>query len=98
MKALAVKIAAVLVLASACHATTIPALQAAPIPDVPVLDEKSLPTSLRAALGQAGSGPVVLLPIFTRCSASCPTLTRKLVAGLAATKNRAALQGGGAFI
>ena len=30
---------------------------------------------------------MILLPIFTRCSASCPTLTRKLEAGLAAMKS-----------
>jgi SCO1/SenC len=83
--------------ASSSGANTIPALQAAPIPDVQVLDEASQPASLRSLLGQSGlgqsrlgqsrlnpsrGGPVILLPIFTRCTASCPVLTRKLEAAL----------------
>jgi len=64
--------------ASSLRATTIPALQPSPIPDVQVLNEASRPASLRAMLKQSGSGPVILLPIFTRCTASCPVLTRKL--------------------
>lgn len=87
MRMLVAQVIFVLALASASHAGAIPALQPTPIPDVPVLGEKSQPTSLRAVLQETGSGPVVLLPIFTRCSGSCPTLTRKLEAGLAAMKS-----------
>jgi len=65
------------------HATTIPALQAARVPDVSILDHTSQPTSLGVVLGPADGGPVILLPMFTRCSASCPILTHKLVAALA---------------
>lgn len=70
------------------HARTIPALQQAPIPDVQVLDEASQPASLRSMLNRAGGGPVILLPILTRCSASCPILTRKLDVALTATHLR----------
>ena len=80
-------VAVVLIVAGYSRATTMPALQLASIPDVLVLDEASRPISLRTTLEQAGAGPVILLPIFTRCSASCPTLTRKLEAGLAAMKS-----------
>ena len=33
-------------------------------------------------LTQSGGGPVLPLPIFTRCAASCPVLTRKLETAL----------------
>jgi cytochrome oxidase Cu insertion factor (SCO1/SenC/PrrC family) len=72
----------VLVAALSSYAQTIPARQATPVPDVQILDEASQSTSLRSMLNQMGSGPVILLPIFTRCSASCPVLTRKLEAAL----------------
>lgn len=69
------------------HATTIPALQPAPVPNVPIFDDASQPASFRTSLNQAGSGPVILLPIFTRCSASCPVLTRKLEVALSGIKS-----------
>ena len=68
--------------ASSSHASTIPVAQSAPIPDVQVLDEASRSASLRSMLTQSGGGPVILLPIFTRCAASCPVLTRKLETAL----------------
>jgi cytochrome oxidase Cu insertion factor (SCO1/SenC/PrrC family) len=72
-----------LLMASLGRATTMPALQASRVPEVSILDDASQPTSFGAFLGQAGSGPVILLPMFTRCSASCPILTHKLVTALA---------------
>lgn len=68
--------------ASSSRASTIPASESAPIPDVQVLDEASRSASLRSMLTQSGGGPVILLPIFTRCAASCPVLTRKLETAL----------------
>ena len=67
---------------SSSRASTIPASQSAPIPDVQVQDEASRSASLRSMLTQSGGGPVILLPIFTRCAASCPVLTRKLETAL----------------
>jgi cytochrome oxidase Cu insertion factor (SCO1/SenC/PrrC family) len=49
-----------------------------PVPDVHVWDEANQDVSLRSVLGTAGAGPVILLPVYTRCSASCPVLTQKL--------------------
>lgn len=68
--------------ASSSRASTIPVSESAPIPDVQVLDEASRSASLRSMLTQSGGGPVILLPIFTRCAASCPVLTRKLETAL----------------
>jgi len=48
------------------------------IPDVRVWDETNQNLSLRSVIGMAGGGPVILLPVYTRCAASCPVLTRKL--------------------
>jgi len=70
--------------ASSSGASTIPVSQSAPIPDVQVLDEASRSASLRSMLTQSGGGPVILLPLFTRCAASCPVLTRKLELALGA--------------
>jgi cytochrome oxidase Cu insertion factor (SCO1/SenC/PrrC family) len=43
-----------------------------------VWDESNHNLLLRAELETAGSGPVILLPVYTRCAASCPVLTQKL--------------------
>jgi hypothetical protein len=48
------------------------------VPDVRVWDESNHNLLLRAELETAGSGPVILLPVYTRCAASCPILTQKL--------------------
>jgi cytochrome oxidase Cu insertion factor (SCO1/SenC/PrrC family) len=48
------------------------------IPNVAIWDEASQKRSLWAELREAGDGPVIVLPVYTRCAMSCPTLTRKL--------------------
>jgi cytochrome oxidase Cu insertion factor (SCO1/SenC/PrrC family) len=48
------------------------------IPDIPVWDEANQQSSLWQKLQLAGDGPVILLPVYTRCTLSCPSLTRKL--------------------
>jgi cytochrome oxidase Cu insertion factor (SCO1/SenC/PrrC family) len=48
------------------------------IPDVAIWDETGRAHSLWKELQGAGVGPVIVLPVYTRCAASCPTLTRKL--------------------
>jgi len=65
--------------AASLHARVIPALEtAAPIPDVQVIDEAGNNTSLGSLLAAMGGGPVVVLPVYTRCAASCPIQTQKL--------------------
>ena len=76
-----------LVAAATCHASTVPALQLATVPDVQVIEGDASPAPLRSVLAAEGSGPIILLPIYTRCSASCPILTRKLETALAAMKS-----------
>ena len=67
------------------YARVIPAIEtAALIPDVQVLDEAGNETSLRTMLATMGSGPVVVMPIYTRCTASCPLQTQRLKQALAA--------------
>jgi cytochrome oxidase Cu insertion factor (SCO1/SenC/PrrC family) len=56
------------------------ALDLGPVPHVQVWDEANHRTSLRAVLEAGGSGSVILLPVYTRCLASCPLLTQKLEA------------------
>jgi cytochrome oxidase Cu insertion factor (SCO1/SenC/PrrC family) len=75
----------ILTLAAALPASarTIPALDQSPVPDVQVFDEASQPTSLRAMLNQPAGSPVLLLPVYTRCVASCPVLTHNLATALA---------------
>jgi cytochrome oxidase Cu insertion factor (SCO1/SenC/PrrC family) len=48
------------------------------LPDVRVWDDANQSAALRSLVATAGSGPVILLPVYTRCAASCPVLTRKL--------------------
>ena len=56
-----------------------PAAQSAsPIPDVQVLDSANNSVSMRSLIAAMGSGPVVILPIYTRCAASCPVQTQKI--------------------
>src|SRR5579863_7375943 len=76
----------VLAATSASFAVT-PARAVAQIPDVQVLDDTSQSASLSFILNKMGNGPVIVLPIFTRCSASCPVLTRKLADALQETKS-----------
>ncbi len=49
------------------------------IPDVAVWDEANHQSTLWEDLGAAGSGPVIVLPVYTRCTMSCPVTARMLV-------------------
>jgi SCO1/SenC len=51
-----------------------------PVPHVQVWDEADHKMPLQSVLEAEGSGSVILLPVYTRCSASCPVLTQKLKA------------------
>ena len=74
----------VMFLATPAYARIIPAVDtAATIPDARVLDESGTRTTVRSILGTMGGGSVVLLPVYTRCSASCPLQTQKLKRALA---------------
>jgi cytochrome oxidase Cu insertion factor (SCO1/SenC/PrrC family) len=70
-----------LALASGVSAVaTVPAgLNAGKIPDITVWDEANAQHSLWDELRAAGSGPVIVLPVYTRCTMSCPILARMLV-------------------
>jgi len=52
---------------------------AGPIPDISVWDEANVQHSLWDELRAAGTGPVIVLPVYTRCTMSCPILARMLV-------------------
>ncbi len=49
------------------------------IPDIAVWDEANVQHSLWDELRAAGTGPVIVLPVYTRCTMSCPVLARMLV-------------------
>ena len=70
-----------LALASGASAVaTVPAgMNAGKIPDITVWDEANAQHSLWNELQAAGSGPVIVLPVYTRCTMSCPILARMLV-------------------
>jgi cytochrome oxidase Cu insertion factor (SCO1/SenC/PrrC family) len=69
----------VLLAAAPAHARIAPATQStSPIPDVQVLDAAGNSVSIRSVIAAMGSGPVVILPIYTRCAASCPLQTQKI--------------------
>jgi cytochrome oxidase Cu insertion factor (SCO1/SenC/PrrC family) len=70
---------AVVLCASEVHGAVVPAKSdSGIIPNVAIWDEAGQKRSLWAELRGAGDGPVVVLPVYTRCTMSCPTLTRKL--------------------
>ncbi|HEX3372495.1 MAG TPA: SCO family protein [Candidatus Acidoferrales bacterium] len=48
------------------------------MPDVQVLDASDNSVSIRSIIGTMGTGPIVILPIYTRCAASCPLQTQKI--------------------
>jgi cytochrome oxidase Cu insertion factor (SCO1/SenC/PrrC family) len=54
-------------------------MNAGKIPDLTVWDEADVQHSLWDALRAAGPGPVIILPVYTRCTMSCPILARMLV-------------------
>lgn len=49
------------------------------LPNLTVWNENNTPLRLWDALRAAGSGPVIVLPVYTRCTMSCPVLTQMLV-------------------
>ena len=48
------------------------------IPNISIWDEANQKSGLWEKLRRAGDGPVIVLPVYTRCTMSCPVLTRKL--------------------
>jgi cytochrome oxidase Cu insertion factor (SCO1/SenC/PrrC family) len=70
-----------LALASGVRAVAVvPAgINAGKIPDITVWDEANAQHSLWEELRTAGTGPVIVLPVYTRCTMSCPILARMLV-------------------
>lgn len=71
----------VLALVSSVQATAVvPAgSNAGKMPNIAVWDEANLQTTLWDKLRAAGSGPVIVLPVYTRCTMSCPIMARMLV-------------------
>ena len=59
------------------------------VPDAAVWDEGDHKISLRSKLKGLGPDPVILLPLYTRCTGSCPVLTRKLQSELARLNSKA---------
>lgn len=49
------------------------------IPDLTVWDEADQQSTLWQKLQAGGSGPVIVLPVYTRCTMSCPITARMLV-------------------
>jgi cytochrome oxidase Cu insertion factor (SCO1/SenC/PrrC family) len=49
------------------------------IPDITVWDEANHQSTMWEKLRTAGSGPVIVLPVYTRCTMSCPVTARMLV-------------------
>jgi cytochrome oxidase Cu insertion factor (SCO1/SenC/PrrC family) len=60
-------------------AVTPAGMNAGKIPDITVWDEANVQHNLWDKLRATGSGPVVVLPVYTRCTMSCPVLARMLV-------------------
>ena len=64
---------------STALAVTPAGMSAGKIPDIAVWDEANVQHSLWDELRAAGSGPVLVLPVYTRCTMSCPVLARMLI-------------------
>jgi|ERR1035441_406093 cytochrome oxidase Cu insertion factor (SCO1/SenC/PrrC family) len=59
---------------------TVPAgMNAGRLPDITVWDEANVQHTMWEELRAAGTGPVIVLPVYTRCTMSCPILARMLV-------------------
>jgi len=54
-------------------------MNAGKIPDIAVWDEANVQHTLWEELRAAGAGAVLVLPVYTRCTMSCPILARMLV-------------------
>lgn len=66
------------VFAAPARATVPAPEEARKIPDVSVIDDANQQASLWEKLRAAGDGPVFVLPVYTRCTLSCPLLARRL--------------------
>jgi cytochrome oxidase Cu insertion factor (SCO1/SenC/PrrC family) len=64
-------------------ANTTPAPRTEGLPDIRVQTDDGRTLDVSELLRSTGEGPVILLPLFTRCSTSCPTLVQKLKESLA---------------
>jgi cytochrome oxidase Cu insertion factor (SCO1/SenC/PrrC family) len=68
-----------LLAAARADARIVPATQTRlPVPDVQVLDASDNSASIRSIIATMGTGPIVVLPVYTRCAASCPLQTQKI--------------------
>ncbi len=59
-------------------ASTVPAPRNDALPDVVVETDDGRVSHVGDLLRPMGEGPILLLPLFTRCSTTCPTLLHKL--------------------
>lgn len=75
----AAALAFLLVPAMSLRAAVPAPFNAGQLPNLAVWDENNTQLRLGDALRAAGSGPVLVLPLYTRCTMSCPVLTRMLV-------------------
>ena len=68
------------VLAGICAIAPVLVAQSAKarIPDIEVWNEADQRMPLSEALRRGSVGPVMVLPLYTRCGTSCPVLTKKL--------------------
>ena len=57
-------------------------------PDVQVIDEGGNRAALNSLLAAMGTGPVLILPVYTHCAISCPIQSQKLKQGLAEMNQR----------
>jgi cytochrome oxidase Cu insertion factor (SCO1/SenC/PrrC family) len=80
-KRLLLLLAVATLLVSGTHAVAaVPAgSSAGQLPDIKVWDEADIQSTLWTKLKASGSGPVLVLPLYTRCTMSCPVLARRLV-------------------
>lgn len=72
-------VALALVSGAGALAATPVGMSAGKIPDIAVWDDADIQHSLWDELRAAGKGPVLVLPVYTRCTMSCPILARMLV-------------------
>lgn len=80
---------AVLFAASPLGARVVPAVEhGRSAPDVQVIDEAGNRAALNSLLAAMGTGPVLILPVYTRCAISCPIQSQKLKQGLAELNQR----------
>jgi cytochrome oxidase Cu insertion factor (SCO1/SenC/PrrC family) len=71
-------------LSSAYAGWVAPAVQNQFLPEIQIIDEAGKQHSIHAVLDAAGSGPVLMVPAYTRCQGSCPEVVEGLKKSLAA--------------